>query len=331
MKNCPYCDELIQNKAKKCKHCHEWLSEDFKPPNNDYIDKGVATGKAIGKGLLNILNKGYDKAKKINNERLKRRYKHLHEPTADNPLIIEIKRNEYVYFYDSFLNINNEKYEYNDIRNIRFKTKKHSINFMEAQREVELVIYFDSNDWNKSCEEKEFVSESAIIINLSYEKHGIFTRKKDGQKNIELREYIYQFLCKKTFKNRMLFYEKMISQLGFIWIDSVYLITNEGKILEATFTKNDSTNNKEVADLLNHLKKETAQSYERGAHAARWYSHDPYTIELISSIWGWGNTIINMSNNKDLYDEFFFPSLKKCGKMIPDQFHEILQYMHEKL
>ena len=43
MKPCPYCSEDIQENAKKCKHCNEWL-------DGNKID-GSTSARAIAKGI----------------------------------------------------------------------------------------------------------------------------------------------------------------------------------------------------------------------------------------------------------------------------------------
>lgn len=45
MKLCPFCEELIQDGALKCRYCREWLTE----PPKDRIDPSAARSAALGK------------------------------------------------------------------------------------------------------------------------------------------------------------------------------------------------------------------------------------------------------------------------------------------
>lgn len=48
---CPYCTEQIQDTAKKCRFCGEWLAEADKRPGTNALERGSVDARAVAKGL----------------------------------------------------------------------------------------------------------------------------------------------------------------------------------------------------------------------------------------------------------------------------------------
>ncbi len=51
MINCPFCDEEIQEKAKKCKHCGEWIEQPNQRLGGTSIERGTADARSVAKGI----------------------------------------------------------------------------------------------------------------------------------------------------------------------------------------------------------------------------------------------------------------------------------------
>lgn len=199
LKKCPFCAELIQLEATKCRYCNEWFTDNSKESK-------------IGEFIHSSVNFAKEKVDSINEFR----NSHLATPTDEQPLIL----NE-LELYDSYFIWCSKKYTYEDIGVIFYKNSIERVNGFKTRESI--------FSWVIIPKYKDRLSEEEDIpISMNYKPLLPIL----GDKKTEQIKFMVEFMRKKSFISRYERFKKEAEATGQYIIGGFGLRSNGDLILE---------------------------------------------------------------------------------------------------
>lgn len=265
MKYCKYCAEEIQTEAIKCKHCGEFQDK------KSILDKSK-----------DLINESVSFLREKNEERLEKKYAHLHQPTEENPFVLGVYK-----IYKNHIEEPQKKFQINDIRAILFEEHSEKMNGVKTKEVIncEILIQGYGQFWE---------------IDFSVKPLLAMARSKEVEKVIFIKEY----LAKRTFSVRLKNYiDGYEENRCFPFAGTNYGVRKNGDIIDQ--------NGNTVANILIKLQEGLVEYKNTKWGNYKINSFDPYTMTIYKSakpkfkLFGldFNNKIeIKMSINQDLND-----------------------------
>lgn len=191
MKKCPYCSELVQDEAKKCKHCGEWFESKTE----------------------SILSKTKNLIAEKKEERNAKKIAHLILPTEKEPLVVERAS-----FFPDRCVIANITIPYSQINNIEFQFSVSEINF-GVYRDMTFALHHSQNRNEKS--------KRTLIIGVL--ENGVI-KSRPSKKIAEQLQLASNFISKITYQKRVALYILELQEKGYFTYKNTFKFYANGDV-----------------------------------------------------------------------------------------------------